>query len=183
MIRRLPRLPALGVVLALAVLPVPAQSIAPAPVPGPVGLSVGNESRTALTRAERWLRRADPGTTLPEDPVAAAGILAACPPADIDRLLPFLADGDASVLAEAENPQEALASLAYALASLSTPVFAPDGTQLPWRNVLLHRLVLTQHVGDMGDGWWSPSPDSPAADAVRSTRAAHATLLFLSAVP
>ena len=178
-----PRLPAFLALLALALLPAPAQTIAPAPVPGPVGLSVGNESRTALTRAERWLRRTAPDTPLPADPDTASAFLAALPPADIDRLLPLLADGDTTVLAEGENPQEALASLAYTLSSLATPVFLPDGTFFRWRNALLHRLVLTQHVDDRGGGWWSPTPDAPTPDALRSTLAAYATLLFLSSHP
>lgn len=61
-------------------------------------------------------------------------------------------------------------------------VFLPDGTSVPWRNALLHDLATSQRPDDFGGGWWSTLPDNApdaAADAVRSTRAALAALIFL----
>lgn len=146
-------------------------TIAPAPVPGPVGLSVGNESRIALIRAERWLEHhAPPDADAPSRP--------APPPAtddEIDRLLPLL-QGDTSPLAENEFLCEALERLAAGLALRGeSRVFLPDGTSLPWRNAILHALVSSQRPDDQGGGWWGDGPD----DALRQTQAAHAALLFL----
>lgn len=146
-------------------------TIATAPVPGPVGLSVGNESRIALLRAERWLgRHAPPDADAPSRPAPIPAT-----DAEIDRLLPLL-QGDTSPLAEDELLCEALERLAAGLSLRGEPqVFFPDGTSLPWRSAILHVLVSTQRPDDRGGGWWGDGP----GDALRQTQAARATLLFL----
>lgn len=146
-------------------------TIAPAPVPGPVGLSVGNESRIALVRAEHWLDRHAP---LPSRPAPSPATNE-----EIDRLLPLL-QGDTSPLSETELLCEALERLAAGLALRGESlVFLPDGTFIPWRNAILHALVTSQHPDDMGGGWWGDGHD----DALRQTLAAYATLLFLLGEP
>lgn len=149
-----------------------AQTIAPAPVPGPVGLSVGNESRIAILRAERWLARHASGIDTPALPK---------PPDDttLDRLTPLL-QGDFSVVSPDSNLYETWYRLATGLARRGgSVVFFPDGTSIPWRNAILHALVSSQRPDDAGGGWWATDPEAESNDAVRSTRAAHETLLFL----
>ena len=151
--------------------PAPAQTIAPAPVPGPVGLSVGNESRIAILRAERWLARHAPegdAPALPEPPDDAT----------LDRLTPLL-QGDFSVVSPDSNLYETWYLLAIGLARRGeSVVFFPDGTSIPWRNAILHALVSSQRPDDAGGGWWGTDAEAES-DAVRSTRAAHETILFL----
>ena len=164
-------------VLAAASCPVGAQqpSIAPAPIPGPVGLSVGNEARTALLRAERWLQRNSPD--VPDAPLS---------PPDEDelaRLLPLL-QGDSLSDASQENRYEALHRLALGIAERGEPVgFLPDGTSIPWRNALLHDLASTQRPDDRGGGYWTTLPEPAPDDTLRSTVAARAALLFLLGEP
>lgn len=182
MSRPLPRPAVAALVAALlwtASRPAPAQTIAPAPVPGPVGLSVGNESRIAILRAERWLARHAPGDGVPALPASPDDAV-------LDGLLPLL-QNDFSVVPPGSNLHETWYLLATGLARRGEPVvFLPDGTSIPWRNAVLHALVSSQRPDDRGGGWWSALPDAgPEAesDAYRSTRAAHATLLFLLGEP
>lgn len=153
--------------------------LAPAPVTGPVGLSVGNEARSAILRAERWLRR-----NAPDDPAApAAESLPAPDDAEIERMLPLLQDPPRPE-AGGENRYEDLYRLACALAGRgSAIVFLPDGSSVSWRNAILRELSATQHPDDRGGGWWSSLGEASADDTLRSTRAAYATLLFLAGSP
>lgn len=180
-------LAALGLVFAV-VAPGPAQqpAISPAPVPGPVGLSVGNEARTAVLRAERWLRRNAPDDEDIRPPLPAAE------PADdgeLARLLPLLQGQTPTPVPGGlpSNRYEDMGRLASALAHRGDAwVFLSDGTSIPWRNALLHDLAATQRPDDRGGGWWCTLPaDDPASsgDAVRSTRAALAAILFLLGEP
>ena len=175
---RLLVLAALLLAAALSLASAQQPTIAPAPVPGPVGLSVGNEARTALLRAERWLRRNAPDfadTTFPTP--------SPLDDAELALLLPILQSQPPSDVLQ-ENRYEALLRLATALADRGAPVvFLPDGTSIPWRNAILHDLVTTQHPDDRGGGYWSSLPDAPPDDTLRSTRAAYAALLFLLGTP
>lgn len=164
-----------AVLLWAAARPAPAQTIAPAPVPGPVGLSVGNESRIAVLRAERWLARHASEGEAPALP---------SPPDDaiIDRLIPLL-QGDFSVVPPDANLYESWYLLATGLAQRGEAVvFFPDGTSIPWRNAILHALVSSQRPDDAGGGWWGTDAEKES-DAVQSTRAAHAAILFLLGEP
>ena len=146
------------------------QRIEPAPIPGPVELSVGNESRMALIRAERWLERhqaAGEG----EQPTSASGIV---DDEEVTRLLPLL-DGDFRCLREGENACEAWGRLAAGLSRQGLSVVYRDGTWVAWRNAVLHALAVSQRPDGMGGGCWGDEGE----DALRSTRAAYATLRFL----
>lgn len=145
------------------------QRIEPAPVPGPVGLSVGNESRMALARAERWLERNAHG----EDGLSAIPGTDEVDDAEVERLKPLL-EGDAGCLLAGENACEAWGRLAAGLARQGMEMAYLDGTFVPWRNAILHGLVVSQRPDGMGGGCWGDGEE-----AVRSTRAACATLRFL----
>ena len=147
-----------------------AQIIEPAPVPGPVGLSVGNESRIALMRAERWLERHKDGAGEEVPSFSPDGE----DEGEIERLQPMLL-GDFCCLREGENACEAWGRLAAGLSRPGGDMVYLDGTFVPWKNAILHELVVSQRPDDMGGGWWGNGEE----DALRSTRAAYATLLFL----
>lgn len=146
------------------------QRIDPAPVPGPVGLSVGNESRIALIRAERWLERHQPA----EDGEPFHPIPDTVDDEEVARLLPLL-DGDYGCLREGENVYEAWGRLAAGLSRQGLSMVYRDGNWVAWRNAVLHALVVSQRPDGMGGGWWGDGE----MDAVQSTRAACATLRFL----
>lgn len=146
------------------------QRIESAPVPGPVGLSVGNESRIALIRAERWLERhKGKGEELP----CPAG-MDEVEDGEGERLMPLLG-GDSGCLRQGENVCEAWRRLAAGLAREGGDMVYLDGMLVPWRNAILHELVVSQKLDDMGGGWWGNGEE----DALRATRAAYATLRFL----
>ena len=156
-------LAALLLAATLSLAPAQQPTIAPAPVPGPVGLSVGNEARTALLRAERWLRR-----NAPDFPDTTLPALAPLDDAELALLLPLLQSQPPSD-ARQENRYEALYRLATALADRGAPVvFLPDGTSIPWRNAILHDLVTTQHPDDRGGGYWTTLPDASPDDILLS---------------
>lgn len=146
------------------------QRIEPAPVPGPAGLSVGNEARMALIRAERWLDAhgagADGDTLPPETGPEEDG--------EVERLQPLL-DGDFRCLREGENVYEAWNRLAAGLSRRGLGTVYGNGLPVPWRNAVLHALVVSQRPDGMGGGWWGDGEE----DAQRSTRAACATLRLL----
>ena len=174
MSRPLPRFAAAALAAALLwgiPCPAPAQTITSAPVPGPVGLSVGNEARIAVLRAERWLARHaadDDAPALPAPPDDAT----------IDRLISLL-QGDFYVVDPDSNLCESWYLLATGLARRGEAVvFLPDGSSSPWRNAILHALVSSQQPDDVGGGWWG-SDSETESDALQSTRAAHAAILFL----
>ncbi len=167
---------------AAAVFPADAEQpvLAPAPVPGPVGLSVGNEARTAVLRAERWLRRNDPDFAS-----APAADAFPVPPdeAEAGQLLALLQDSPGADVSGG-NRYEGLFRLARALAVRGAAVvFLPDGTSVPWRNAMLHELAATQHPDDRGGGCWRTREEESDDDALRSTRAAYAALFFLLGSP
>ena len=126
------------------------QDIEPAPIPGPVGLSVGNESHIALIRAERWLER----HKTVEDGVLPGPVGINAPDdGEIERLKPLL-DGDFGCLDENENVFEAWGRLAAGLARQGNALVYRNGSFVPWRNAILHELVASQRSDDMGGGWW-----------------------------
>lgn len=139
---------------ALEPLTVPAPQIRPAPVAGPVDLSIRNEALAARQRAELWLRGREPR---PDEPPPE-------PAADVAARLPLLAD-DATAPARCAD----CAALAEALARAGeTTVFLPDGRPVAWREALLHRLVRRQKIDARGGGYWTDA----GADDDRATAAA-----------
>lgn len=146
---------------ALEPLTVPAPQIRPAPVAGPVDLSVRNEARAARQRAELWRR----GRAAPEEDPAAE------PAADVAALVPLLA-GDAPAPARWAD----LAALAAALGRAGEEtVFLPDGTPVAWREALLHQLVRRQKIDARGGGRWTDAggdDDLATAAALRALAAA-----------
>ena len=146
---------------ALEPLTVPAPQIQPAPVAGPVDLSIRNEAVAARQRADLWRRgRAAP----PEEPTPE-------PAADVAAGLPLLA-ADAAAPARWED----VAALADALARAGeATVFLPDGRPVAWREALLHRLVAHQKVDARGGGYWTDAggnDDRATAAALRALAAA-----------
>ncbi|MGD9612645.1 MAG: GDSL-type esterase/lipase family protein [Kiritimatiellia bacterium] len=128
----------------------PAPPIQPAPVAGPVDLSIRNEARAAQARAARWLRDREPPADEPPQE----------PDADVAARLPLLADG-----AEAFRPAD-FAALAAALArGGEATVFLPDGRPVAWREALLRQVVRRQKIDARGGGYWTAA----GADDVRAT--------------
>lgn len=138
---------------ALEPLTMPAPQIQPAPIAGPVDLSIRNEALAARQRADLWRRgRAAP----PDDPAPA-------PAADVAARLPLLA-------ADAPAPDRwaDVAALADALAAAGeATVFLPDGRPVAWREALLRQLVRRQKIDARGGGYWTDAggDDDRASDA------------------
>ena len=127
-----------------------APQIRPAPVAGPVDLSIRNEALAARDRAERWLRGQEPRADEPQPEPAAEGA----------ALLPLLA-GDAAASRWAD-----FAVLAAALErGGAATVFLPDGRPVAWREALLHQVVRRQKIDARGGGYWTDA----GADDVRAT--------------
>ena len=146
---------------ALEPLTVPAPRIQPAPVAGPVDLSIRNEALAARQRADLWRRgRSAP----PEDPAPE-------PAADGAAWLPLLA-ADAPAPARWAD----VAALADALAAAGeATVFLPNGRPVAWREALLHRLVAHQKIDARGGGYWTDAggnDDRATAAALRALAAA-----------
>ena len=126
--------------------------IQPAPVAGPVDLSIRNEAFAARARAEQWMKIRDAPADLPEPDASAeiAGLLPllAGPPADADSCL-----------------YSSYAALAAALDRAGEEtVFLADGRPVAWREALLHQLVQRQRIDARGGGFWAdPAADDPAA--------------------
>ena len=145
---------------ALEPLTVPAPRIQPAPVAGPVDLSIRNEALAARQRADLWRRgRAAP----PEESTPK-------PAADVAAWLPLLAG-------EIAAPRFAdCAALAESLARAGeATVFLPDGRPVAWREALLHRLVAHQKIDARGGGYWTDAggnDDRATAAALRALAAA-----------
>ena len=129
-----------------------APQIQPAPVAGPVDLSIRNEAFAARARAEQWMKNRDAPADLPEPDASAeiAGLLPllAGPPADADSCL-----------------YSSYAALAAALDRAGEEtVFLADGRPVAWREALLHQLVQRQRIDARGGGFWAdPAADDPAA--------------------
>ena len=131
----------------------PAPQIRPAPIAGPVDLSIRNEALAARQRAEQWLRGQEPRADDPR-PEAAA---------DVAALLPLLA-GDAATPRWAD-----FVVLADALErGGAATAFLPDGRPVAWREALLHQVVRRQKIDARGGGYWTDA----GADDVRATRCA-----------
>ena len=146
---------------ALEPLTVPAPQIQPAPIAGPVDLSIRNEALAARQRADLWRRgRAAP----PEDPAPE-------PAADVAAGRPLLAAD-----APAPDRWEDVAALAEALARAGeATVFLPDGRPVAWREALLHQLVARQKIDARGGGYWTDAggnDDRATAAALRALAAA-----------
>lgn len=168
-----------------------AQSLTPAPVPGPVGLSVGNEARMAVFRAERWLARQPPPaegaaadksvSPPPADPNPYAAHAPAEPSAEeLQLLLPLLQDPDAPLPAAESDPYTAYARLALSLSRHTPPLLVTaEAPPLPWRNFLLHLLVTRQTIDPRGGGYWQ----TPSQDPCATTLTALWTLHHLLALP
>ena len=136
----------------------PPPQIQPAPLAGPVDLSIRNEAYAAQGRARQWLKSQPNPEELP-------------PPAAREDFAPLLPLLSGEALATNENLFFAYATLAASLdrAGQKT-VFLPDGTPVSWREALLHQLVQRQRIDARGGGFWSDPRDADApANAVRST--------------
>ena len=138
--------------------PAAAPRIQPAPVAGPVDLSIRNEAFAARQRAERWMDSRPPPRDLPDLPETQRAA----------ELLPLLA-GNMDVARE--NLFFSFASLASALdRSGEETVFLADGRPVAWREALLHQLVQCQRNDARGGGFWNdPKAEDSQDDAVRST--------------
>ena len=133
--------------------------IQPAPVAGPVDLSIRNEAFAARARAEQWMKNRDAPADLPEPDA----------PVEIAGLLPLLAGPPADAGSGLYSSYAALAA-ALDRAGEET-VFLADGRPVAWREALLHQLVQRQRIDSRGGGFWSaPHADEPAA--VRATACA-----------
>ena len=146
------------VLAALDAATAPPPRIQPAPVAGPVDLSIRNEAFAARQRAERWMDSRPTPNDLRD--------LADARP--VAELLPLLA-GNSEVVRE--NPFYSFASLAAALDRAGEEtVFLADGRPVAWREALLHQLVQRQRIDARGGGFWNdPRAEDSQADAVRST--------------
>ena len=148
----------------LAALDPPASAppaIQPAPVAGPVDVSIRHEAEAARQRAERWLRGREPLEAAP----------APEPAADAASLLPLLAGDD-------EDARFAdVASLAETLVRAGEEtVFLPDGRPVAWREALLHQLVLRQRIDPQGGGFWSDAGGDDRRATAFALRALAAAL-------
>lgn len=142
----------------------PPPQIKPAPVAGPVDLSIRNEARAAQARAAPWLE----SHPLPADFQDPRQLLAAL----ADRADPDWS-GRLSLLDPDASPVPCLdvAVLALLLArNGQETVFLPNGSPVAWREALLHQLVQRQRIDTTGGGFWiDPETAESAADALRST--------------
>lgn len=184
------RLPAVALLAALCAAAAPAADPPPplrlpSTLPGPVGISIGNEAFAALARGERWLLRRLPEGTTAENLWSE---LAEWRPAPLDE-----AETDAALLhmedeslLDAPDGVETLARLALTLAERGhAEVFVP-GSPSPvlWRNALLRLLVVRQKPDSAGGGFWPP-PSLPedAPETLENTRRALWSLRVLLPQP
>ena len=130
--------------------------IQPAPVAGPVDLSIRNEAFAARARAEQWMKTRAATADLPEPDG----------PGDLAGWLPLLAGSPAEADPGLFSSYAALAA-ALDRAGQET-VFLADGRPIAWREALLHQLVQRQRIDSRGGGFWAdPNADDPSA--VRAT--------------
>ena len=136
-----------------------APQIQPAPLAGPVDLSIRNEAYAAQGRARQWLKTQPTPMELPS-PVALE---------DFAPLVPLLS---AEAMATTENLFLSYATLAASLARAGQEtVFLPNGTPVAWREALLHQIVCRQRTDARGGGYWvDPREDEAPANALRSTQ-------------
>ena len=130
--------------------------IQPAPVAGPVDLSIRNEAFAARARAEPWMKNRTAPADLPEPDV----------PVDLSGLLPLLAESPADADPGLFSSYAALAA-ALDRAGEET-VFLADGRPIAWREALLHQLVQRQRIDSRGGGFWA-DPHADESAAARST--------------
>jgi lysophospholipase L1-like esterase len=155
------------VLAALENAPAELPQIRPAPVAGPVDISIRNETRAAQDRAARWMGIQVPPRDLP-DPLARLEGRELHSPEDVADLLPLLEENPAKA---GTDSYFSYAALALALNRIGhETVFLADGRPVVWREALLHQLVQRQQVDARGNGFWSnPDAEDKAADSVRST--------------
>lgn len=142
----------------------PPPQIRPAPVAGPVDVSIRHEARAAQHRAELWLKtQARPGNLPP--PLSS---FTSQKPGTSSDLLPLLTGAPC---APNHNLFFAYAALAARLdREGNETVFLPDGRPVAWREALLHQIVQRQKIDGRGGGFWQdPATADDAADAPRST--------------
>ena len=151
--------------------PTAAPAIAPAPVAGPVDLSIRNEALAAKARAETWLAKQPPPPLLQD-----GGTL----DAETERqlvamILPFLAG---------HEPTSSNAYLSYALLARALDrageetVFMENGQPVRWREALLHQLVQRQRIDARGGGYWADPKSSvdPVESTIHALRALNLAL-------
>ena len=143
-----------AVLAALDASSAPPLQIQPAPVSGPVDISVRNEAYAAKGRAEKWMKNQSKPVDL-RDPRANT---------DAADLLPLLSGRSVRTNESLTFSYAALAS-ALDRAGQET-VFLDDGRPVAWREALLHRLVQCQRIDATGGGFWT---DPISNDSVRST--------------
>lgn len=145
----------------------PPPQIRPAPVVGPVDLSVREEALAAQGRAEHWLKTQEVPADL-QDPRAPWENQDLRTPDNVADLLPLLSGNS---IPSATDLFYAQASLATALHRIGQEtVFLADGRPVAWRTALLHQLVQHQQIDARGGGFWrNPDAPDPATDAVHST--------------
>lgn len=157
----------------------------PSTLPGPVGISIGNEASMALSRAERWLLRRLPEGTMLEQ--LRADLAEWCPapldPAETDDALLRMDD---ETLLSGPGGCETLARLALTLAERGrAEVFVPGAASpVLWRNALLRLLVVRQKPDTAGGGYW-PLDGVPqdAPETLENTRQALWALYLLLPQP
>lgn len=157
----------------------------PSTLPGPVGVSIGNEAFMALARGERWLLRRLPDGTTPEQLWAD---LAEWRPEPLDEAATdaaLLSMDDESLLS-APDGCETLARLSWTLAERGrADVFVPGAASpVLWRNALLRLLVIRQKPDAAGGGYWPPdgTPED-ALETLENTRRALWALRVLLPQP
>lgn len=140
----------------------PSPQIQPAPVAGPVDVSIRHEARAAQNRAERWLERQPPPAHL-RDPAAEWTGRDLRSPGDVAHLLPLL---DGTIPDNLGDPLYSFAALAIALDRIGhETVFLAGNRPIAWREALLRQLVVLQDIEADGSGCWPP----PGRKANRAT--------------
>lgn len=154
----------------------------PSTLPGPVGVSIGNEAFMALARGERWLLRRLPDSTTSEELWAE---LAKWKPEPLDETKTdaALLRMEDETLLDAPDGCETLARLALTLAERGrAEVFVP-GSPSPvlWRNALLRLLVIRQKPDSAGGGYWPPAaaPEDAPETAENTRRSLWALRVLL----
>lgn len=143
----------------------PPPQIQPAPVAGPVDVSIRHEARAAKTRAELWLKT----KALPDNLPPPLSFFISQKPGMSHDLLSLL---DGAPAATNHNLFFAYAALATRLdREGEETVFLADGRPVAWREALLHQLVQRQRIDAQGGGFWSRTDGETeaAAETARST--------------
>ena len=157
----------------------------PSTLPGPVGVSVGNEASMAFVRGKRWLLRRMPEDAAPERFWAELAEWRPAPLDDAETDDALLRMDDETLLSGPEG-YETLARLALTLAERGrAEVFVPGAASpVLWRNALLRLLVVRQKPDTAGGGYW-PLDGFPedAPETMENTRQALWSLRLLLPQP